>query len=58
MAKIKYIKPDNHIDDNKGKTDISAELYDTDLDDVGYEPEVIEPEEIEEDTFGYNGQKN
>lgn len=55
MAKIKYIKPDNHIDDNKGKTDISAELYDTDLDDVGYEPEVIEPEEIEEDTFGYNG---
>lgn len=55
MAKIRYIAPEHHIDDDGVKNDINAELYDTDLDDVGYEPEVIEPEDIEEDIFGYNG---
>lgn len=56
MAKIKYIPPENHTNDDLGKNDISSELYDTDLDDVGYEPEIIEPEEIDEenDIFGYN----
>lgn len=56
MAKIKYIPPENHVNDDLGKNDITAELYDTDLDDVGYEPEVIEPEEVDEenDIFGYN----
>lgn len=55
MGKITYIPPEYHQDDDTCKNDINAELYDTDLDDVGYDPEVIEPEDIEEDTFGYNG---